>query len=248
MKKYKALITDVDGTLVPNSRDGMPSPRVRKAIALAKTVAHIGVATGRSMRIASPVTDHLSLTGPAIILGGSQLVDLETKKLIKETGLSSEQLELIFPILEKHKLKTYMDDLSEESVYTGKRPERALQFLTTGSTLIEAEKIIEELQGIPDLSLHKIFGWTPGDTWVAIAHKEATKEHGIRDIAKILGITPDEMIGIGDGHNDIPLLRACGLKVAMGNGDNELKAMADYIAPSVKDDGVADVIEKFILA
>lgn len=247
MKKYKALIADMDGTLIPNERDGMPSLRVKKAITQAQKVAHIGIATGRSLRMASPVTDHLNIIGPAVILGGSQIVDLATKNIIKEIGLSAEQLQLIFPILERRKLRTYMDDLTEESVYTGKRPEKALQFLTTGSTIAEADEIIEELQNIPDLSLHKIFGWTPGDTWVAIAHKEATKEHGIRDIAKILNITPDEMIGIGDGHNDIPLLRACGLKVAMGNGHEELKAMADYIAPGVEEDGVADVIERFIL-
>jgi hypothetical protein len=40
---------------------------------------------------------------------------------------------------------------------------------------------------------------------------------------------------------------ACGLKVAMGNAVPELKAIADYIAPSVTDDGMATVIEKFIL-
>ncbi|HXS15232.1 MAG TPA: HAD hydrolase family protein, partial [Candidatus Saccharimonadales bacterium] len=60
-------------------------------------------------------------------------------------------------------------------------------------------------------------------------------------------ISTEEIIGIGDGHNDFPLLMACGLKVAMGNAVDDLKAIADYIAPSVDEDGVADVIEKFIL-
>jgi hydroxymethylpyrimidine pyrophosphatase-like HAD family hydrolase len=55
------------------------------------------------------------------------------------------------------------------------------------------------------------------------------------------------MIGVGDGHNDLPLFEACGFRVAMGNADEELKKLADYIAPSVEDDGIVDVIEKFIL-
>lgn len=42
-------------------------------------------------------------------------------------------------------------------------------------------------------------------------------------------------------------LMACGLKVAMGNAVSELKTIADYIAPTIDEDGVADVIEKFIL-
>jgi len=40
---------------------------------------------------------------------------------------------------------------------------------------------------------------------------------------------------------------ACGLKVAMGNATEDLKEIADYIAPTVDEDGVADVIEKFVL-
>ena len=52
---------------------------------------------------------------------------------------------------------------------------------------------------------------------------------------------------MGDGYNDFPLLMACGLKIAMGNAVPELKAIADFIAPSVEEDGVATVIEKFIL-
>ena len=55
------------------------------------------------------------------------------------------------------------------------------------------------------------------------------------------------MIGVGDGYNDFPLLMACGLKVAMGNAVPELKAIADYIAPTVADDGIVDVIKTFVL-
>ncbi len=82
---------------------------------------------------------------------------------------------------------------------------------------------------------------------IMIGHTEATKQHGIQQVAKHLGINTHEMIGIGDGYNDFPLLMACGLKVAMGNAVDELKAIADYIAPPVTKDGVADVIEKYIL-
>ena len=55
------------------------------------------------------------------------------------------------------------------------------------------------------------------------------------------------MIAIGDGPNDFPMLMAAGFKVAMGNASDDLKAIADYIAPTVEKDGVVDVIEKFIL-
>ena len=56
------------------------------------------------------------------------------------------------------------------------------------------------------------------------------------------------MIGVGDARNDAPLLNVCGLKVAMGNADDKLKKIAHYIAPSVDEDGVAHVVERFILS
>ena len=65
--------------------------------------------------------------------------------------------------------------------------------------------------------------------------------------ATFVRIEQYEIIGVGDGYNDFPLLMACGLKVAMGNATEDLKEIADYIAPTVDEDGVADVIEKFVL-
>ena len=82
---------------------------------------------------------------------------------------------------------------------------------------------------------------------IEVSNADATKLHGIVEVAELFGIQTHEMIGVGNGYNDFPLLMACGLKIAMGNAVPELKAIADFIAPSVEDDGVATVIEKFIL-
>lgn len=110
-----------------------------------------------------------------------------------------------------------------------------------------AEDIQKELSPRSDIISHKIVAWKQGAISLSITHVGATKQHAIFEAAKILGIETHEIIGVGDGYNDFPLLMACGLKVAMGNAVPELKAIADYIAPSVEEDGVADVIKKFIL-
>lgn len=83
---------------------------------------------------------------------------------------------------------------------------------------------------------------------IYITSGDATKQHAVVTLSETLGIPTEEMIGIGDHYNDFPLLMACGLKVAMGNAVDELKAIADYVVPTVEEDGVADVIEKFILS
>lgn len=73
----------------------------------------------------------------------------------------------------------------------------------------------------------------------------ATKQNAVVKLYEDVGISSDEIIGIGDGHNDVSLLNACGLKIAMGNAVDELKAIAHYIAPSYIDDGIIDVINKY---
>ena len=56
-----------------------------------------------------------------------------------------------------------------------------------------------------------------------------------------------QMIAIGDSYNDLPLLAACGLGIAMGGSPEELRAIADHVAPSVDDDGLAVAIEEHVL-
>ena len=63
----------------------------------------------------------------------------------------------------------------------------------------------------------------------------------------LLRVKKEEVIAIGDGNNDKSLLLSSGLRIAMGNAVQELKDIAHYIAPDVKHDGVAYVIEKFVL-
>ena len=74
-----------------------------------------------------------------------------------------------------------------------------------------------------------------------------TKQQAIEHAIKILHVHPEEIVAVGDGENDIPMILAAGMGVAMGNAAEGLKSVADYIAPSVEDDGLAHVIEKFFL-
>ena len=63
----------------------------------------------------------------------------------------------------------------------------------------------------------------------------------------MLGIRREEIMACGDGDNDIVMLKEAGFGVAMANGEEQVKEAADYITLSNEEDGVADVIEKFVL-
>lgn len=65
---------------------------------------------------------------------------------------------------------------------------------------------------------------------------------------QLLQLNKSEIIGVGDRDNDLPLFDSVGFKIGVGNATQTLKNAADYIAPSAKDDGLAHVIEKFILS
>ena len=61
-----------------------------------------------------------------------------------------------------------------------------------------------------------------------------------------MGISPDEAIAFGDSFNDIPMLRAAGMGVAMGNAEQAVKEAADYITDDCDRDGVAKALERFM--
>ena len=73
------------------------------------------------------------------------------------------------------------------------------------------------------------------------------KAESIKALIGRLDITREEVIACGDGFNDVSMIKYAGLGVAMSNGCDAAKEAADYIAPSNDEDGIVDVIEKFVL-
>ena len=248
--KYKALMLDLDGTTVPNRLDGMPSPRIIEAITKAQEQIAVCIATGRSLEQATPVLDALNITDPVILLNGALVIDGKSRKPLYERPLVKKDYEKAIQILNKRAYATRIsiDESGKTHDYDQSyTPQNPLTIFVWDLSHEEAEELITALTKIPTLSAHKVIGWETGKVGVTINHIYGTKQHGILEAAKILGIHTRSIIGIGDGPNDFPLLMACGLKVAIGNAIPDLKAIADYVAPTVQEDGVADVIEKFIL-
>lgn len=81
-----------------------------------------------------------------------------------------------------------------------------------------------------------------------ITSKEATKENAIKILMKHYNITSDCAISFGDDTNDIGMLQASGIGVAMGNALQEVKEAAAYITLTNDEDGVAEFIERYVLS
>lgn len=252
-KKYKALIIDVDGTLIENKPEALPSLKVADTIYRASKLVHVGIATQRPLFYCESLLKHLKLSGPSIIAGGAQVIDSETLEILHEKLIDRKDLVKVIKIIKKFKKKNgfnfYIQDTygQDEEFTDDYRPRKPLEVAAFSVESEVADQLKEKLSKITNLAVQKVISWEQGKFGVVVTSALATKQHGIFEVAKILGINTHEIIGVGDSYNDFPLLMACGLKVAMGNAVEDIKAIADYIAPSVEDDGVADVINKFIL-
>lgn len=86
-----------------------------------------------------------------------------------------------------------------------------------------------------------------GATELEITRRGVTKGTGAERLIEALGMEPQDATAFGDGGNDLPLASAVGRFVAMGNADDEVKAAADDVCPSVDEDGVAVWIEQHLL-
>lgn len=246
--KYKALILDLDGTTIPNKFDGLPSRRVIEAVNNAQKYVHVSLATSRCYPIAKHIIQKLSLHGYSILSGGAKIIDLSNKEYIYKQPLLDSAARDVCEILHTYGIPFYTCMNDQDTLYKkGEKVEECHMIYALEVDPSKIEDIINSLAHITTLSIHRVPDWKAHKISLTITHTQATKQHGVVELSKLLGISPREMIGVGDGYNDFPLLMACGLKVAMGNAVPDLKEIADYIAPTVEEDGVADVIEKFIL-
>lgn len=248
--KYKAIFTDIDGTLAPVGKN-KPSKRVENALKQVESKGiYVVLVTGRSLS----VIEDFSYIGDKYVIfdNGAGIYDVPKKSVIWESTLTTEISNEVLRFIRK-----FNAPLIGIATTSGrlKNPQeiplgiKVRKIRLDGVSASNADSIIKKIhEAFPKLSVTSASSGEGEDiSNIYLTAADATKQHAILQLTKIMNILPEEIIGIGDHNNDYPLLMACGLKVAMGNAVDDLKAIADYIAPSVYEDGVADVIEKFIL-
>ena len=109
-------------------------------------------------------------------------------------------------------------------------------------TLIDRETVRKFLVSNP--SITTVCG---GYNNLEFTRADANKGVGLRKLAEILGVNPDATMAIGATENDLAIIEAAGIGVAMGNATDAVKARADYVTTTNTKDGVAAAIEHFIL-
>jgi HAD superfamily hydrolase (TIGR01484 family) len=246
---YKAIMLDVDGTLVTNEYAGKITPKVKQTILKANAKVKVGIASGRPLARVGFIFDELKLKVPCVVGGGTQVVDPRTREILWEQPILKKDLAIIRKTLATVPYKVWVVDEVDEVLYNPKlKLKKPLNFFMSKILEEEADRLIAVLSPLENLALTKVVAYTPGYVSLQITHAKATKQHAIEKVAEILNLHQDQIIGVGDGHNDIPLFKACGFRVAMGDAVPTLKEHADYIAPTCLEDGVAHIFEKFIMS
>lgn len=258
----KLVATDIDGTIV--KWDTSVSDGVKNCIKkLQQNGVKVVLVTGRMHCATKHLRDELNLNSPVVSYQGGLIKDNNGKTLYQE-NLDSTYAKEIIKWARKNNihLNLYIDD----KLYVEKDDDCVKKY-TDGKFVsytvcsfdnlkIEnvnkilaidygnAERVtswVNELQAkYPDLYIVKS---TP--FFCEIGSAMAKKSLGVEFLAKHWGLNKEEILTIGDQNNDIELLKAGGVKVAMGNATPELKECATFITDTVENDGFVQAIEKF---
>lgn len=252
---YKALMLDIDGTITPYDYSALPSEKVCEAILKASQKLTVSLVTGRGFASVKKILAHIGLqSGYGAINNGSYVFDIHSERVLYDQPINDESTEKIARILTERSVPFYVKQFQgdEYTIHAPYKKGDSLKkvYMMYSEELFDHTKLtnlFNEFSSISDITLHKTRHKNPDMYGFNITHAMATKAHAIEVILGQIHVKRDEVIGVGDSYNDFPLLMASGLKVAMGNALQDLKDIADFVAPSVHEDGVVQVIDKYIL-
>jgi Cof subfamily protein (haloacid dehalogenase superfamily) len=262
---YRLVAVDLDGTARSRLRGITPGVRAAVAAARAQGV-RVCVATGRMWRSAEPWIRALGVDPPVILYNGGQVLDFEAGRTLYERRLpgaaARAALELVRgdPDLQPH---LYVDDR-----VLVERPHPLTDAYTADDGL--TAEVVPSFEPLLAVDPHKILvigsrervaalqravldsglpvhAVQSEPVYLEILPPGVSKGEALRAVCSALRLVPAEAIAIGDNWNDVEMIEVAGLGVAMGNAPEGVRAKADYVCGTVEEEGVREVIERFVL-
>ena len=250
MINKKAIIFDIDGTVVDSPTQKLPTERMIASFRNIDDRYHLSAATGRPWSFAKDIIGKLTMD-PCIVAGGTQIRS-SNGEVLWQCDIPKDSLQKVLVILNDYPKHSLLSNDYEEPAYLENQGVKVadlnlnekLYFLETifvpDEDAVELKNKLDQVEGI---TCTMVTAQRPGTRDLHITNEFATKEHAITELLKILQVDVDQTIGIGDGHNDLHLFAGVRTKVAMGNAVPELKAEADTVIGNVQEDGLAEYLE-----
>jgi Cof subfamily protein (haloacid dehalogenase superfamily) len=266
-RRIRLVALDLDGTLI--GEDLVLRPRVRDAIASARSQGvAITIVTGRMFAAAKPFALALGITGPIVCYQGAAVFDVESGATIRQIPVRADVAHEVLTWAHDHGVhaQCYADDtLYVEKIdrfsqrYTALARVEPVVVESLRAAFFERPTIKIVMVDDPDRSaqhlidLRSLLGTRAYLTrshidFVEVVDPAVNKGEGLAFVAGRYGVALDATLAIGDAWNDVPLIDAAAIGVAMGSGPPELLSHADAIVADVAHDGVAEALERFVLA
>lgn len=241
--EIKLVALDMDGTLLNNK--GQVSEANRQAIKAAKDKGiFVVLSTGRSLTTSREHADSLELDSYLVTVNGSEIWD-DKRELVERNLVKSEHIEWMWKLTQQHNTKFWA--ISTERNWHNEMPEdlHTVEWMKFGFNIDDDETraiIMKELQEKGEFELSN-------STLKNIEVNSAgiNKAKGLELVCNRLGLEMKHVMAVGDSLNDLAMIKASGLGVAMGNAQDVVKESADWVTATNEEDGVAKAIQKWVL-
>lgn len=265
--KPRLVAFDLDGTLVGKNLE--IRPRVELAIRAMRERGILGcIATGRMYRSALPFARDLRFGAPLVCYQGAAVIDPSSDEVLLDTPLANvEALEVVaYAKAAGLHVQLYADDRYYceatnrfSDLYarvSGVRPivvESLESTFASGNAtkavvIADADTAAAHLPLLASQLGERAYVTRSLPEFIEAMDPHVDKGSALRLVAGRLNIPMEHVMAVGDSWNDAPLLRAAAFGVAMGSAPPELREMADALVHDVENDGVAEAIERFVLA
>lgn len=264
---YRLIVSDFDGTL-RRMTGGISDGNLSAVEKYTSEGGVFALCTGRMPVSILPYARQLGLKGLIASYQGALITDIESGGVIRDGRISVTDAVQICLFLQKSGLHIHVYDGND--LYVNKDDEFRSWYEKACNvrgvlTPFSISKVVEEKRISPHKivvvcaaedrdeiwkSVAEFFGdrfyiTTSTENLVEIVMQGCDKGGALRYLADHYNIPIEQTIAIGDNYNDLPMLKAAGLGVAVENGEDALKKQAGFVTKSCDSDGVAYVIRKF---
>lgn len=271
---YKLVAIDMDGTLLNrNNEISETNKNILKVIT--EMGIQVVISTGRLFTSARYYAKKLGLITPIIACNGAYVCEYHRNNVLYERPLKTMDIKNVIELLENNNMYYHFYD--NENFYTKELKYNSLKYYNWNKKQKKGDKInIEVLKNPLEFiidekpTVYKIVVMDKNSdklNYISkklinnrnievvssmtksfdIMDKGVSKGETLRELCKIFSINSDEVIAIGDNHNDISMIKYAKTGIAMGNGEKEVKEMADIVTDTNDNDGVGKALKELIL-
>jgi len=270
VKDYKWVVFDLDGTLLNSAKE--LTDEVRQAISmLTANDKQVFIATGRHALIASKYIYDLDLNTPLIACNGALIMDIRNEQILHMKLIKPDIALKVVSYCRQNQLDFLV--YVPKAIYYSENSKRVnviIKYNNSVEEKLRAPLYSAESLDVLNEDIIKILIRTDDDNLIKKLNEDVNKDGsltivqseenlfdimasgvskgaGLSILAKHFGIDLERTVVFGDNYNDISMFELAGMSIAMGNAEEELKRIADYITLSNDESGVSRAIYKYIL-